>query len=295
MQQAIFDAIHRLAGIVHRTPVLTSRSLDEESGGNLLFLKCENFQRTGSFKFRGAYQFVSTLTADARRRGVLTAGPDNQALALALTGRLLDTPVHVLLSDTLSPQTRQTLLAYGAILHFGADDFFSREKEACLMAKEEQWQYVSPWEHKTMLAGHATAAKELIDDAYSLDYLLVPCRHGGLLAGSAAYIKQAHPHCQVIGVQEAVEAAAPLPPSSELTVSLIQRHVDDIMTVSERDVLRAMFYLWSRLKIVVEPAGSLALAPLLAGMLPLSGKRIGLLISGGNIDIGKACNIFKDC
>ena len=114
-------------------------------------------------------------------------------------------------------------------------------------------------------------------------------------AGSAAYIKQAHPHCQVIGVQEATEAAAPLPPSSELTVSLIQRHVDDIMTVSEKDVLRAMFYLWSRLKIVVEPAGSLALAPLLAGMLPLSGKRIGLLISGGNIDISQACNIFKDC
>ncbi len=297
----------RLAGHAHRTPVLTSSTVDRLSEAQVFF-KCENFQRTGSFKFRGAFNALSQLTPEERERGVLAYSSGNHAQAIALAGRLLDIPTTIVMPDDAPTVKRAATADYGAevVLYNRAET--TREVLGGRIAKERGLKLVPPFDHPQVVAGQGTAARELFEAVGPLDILLVCCGGGGLLSGSAISARVLSPECQVIGVEpeQADDAArsfrtrtlhtvhnpdtiadgARTPSLGVVTFPLVLHYVHDIVTVSEAAIERSMFYLWERLKIVVEPTGALGAAALLEGIVPVSGKRVGVLVSGGNIELG---------
>ncbi len=303
----------RLKGHAHITPVVTSRTLDRR-GGAQIFLKCENFQRIGAFKFRGAYNAMSQLTDDQKKRGVITHSSGNHAQAVALVGRLLEIKTVVVMPDDAPPIKRSATEDYGAsVIEYNPGDA-SREKISRDLSVRHGYTLVPPYDHIDIVTGQGTAAMELFDELGSLEMLLVPCGGGGLLSGCAVAAKGKHPNCRVIGVEPELADDATrsfhtgklhsvknpptiadgtrTPSLGDITFPLVREYVDDMKTVSENAIIEAVKFLFYRTKLVVEPSGALGVAAILSGKIKPCG-RIGIILSGGNID-GATMKIILD-
>jgi len=307
-------AAARLEGVAHRTPVATSRLFDELTGAQAFF-KCENLQRMGAFKFRGAYNALSQLDADERRRGVVAFSSGNHAQAVALAGQLLGVPrVIVMPADAPAVKVAGTR-AYGAeVVFYDRAAGQSREDVAATIARERGSVLVPPFDHAHVIAGQGTAAKELIEDIGALDDLYVPTGGAGLLSGSAIAATHLSPGIRVIGVEPAggddaarsfrtrtlqrvedpqtIADGARTQSLGSLTFPLVLRHVSDIITVTDGEIVQAMRFLWERMKLVVEPTGALAVAGVMSGAIPVRDRRVGIILSGGNVDLKAAAALF---
>jgi threonine dehydratase len=272
--------------------------------------KCENLQRMGAFKFRGAFNALSQLTPEAKRRGVIAFSSGNHAQAVALASRMLGIPATIVMPKNAPRVKLDATRGYGAEVITYDNPGESREALAKRIAAERGLTVVPPFDHPHIVAGQGTAAKELIEDAGPLDVLLVPCGGGGLLTGCAIAAKHLAPACRVIGVEPAAGDDAtrsfrtkslqtiPFPDTiadgarttslGALTFPLLLQHVDDMLTVTDEELLRTMFFLWERMKIVVEPTGALAAAALLEKKIDAKGLRVGIVLSGGNVDLAWA-------
>ena len=302
-------AHERIRQHARRTPVLTSATIDAMTGAKVHF-KCENLQRMGAFKFRGAYNAVSQLSPEARKRGVVAFSSGNHAQAVALSSRMLGVPATIVMPKNAPRVKLEATRGYGAEVVTYDNPNESREALASRLAAERGLTIVPPFDHPHVIAGQGTSAKELIEEAGALDVLLVPCGGGGLLTGCAIAAKHLAPKCRVIGVEPAAGDDAtrsfktktlqtiPLPDTiadgarttsiGKITFPLLLRHVDDMLTVTDDELLRWMFFLWERMKIVVEPTGTLAAAALLEKKIDAKGKRVGVVLSGGNVDLAWA-------
>src|SRR6267378_1105948 len=299
-------AAERLAGHAHRTPVMTSRTVDERTGARVFF-KCENFQRMGAFKFRGAYNAMSRLAPDERKRGVLAYSSGNHAQAVALAGKLLGVRVTIVMPADAPAVKLEATRGYGA--EFVLDDKHKevREEVAERVARERGLAMIPPFNHPHVIAGQGTAAKELIEEMGPLDYLFVPVSGGGLISGCAVAASHLSPDCKVIGVEpdagddatrsfktktlqscynpDTIADGARTHVLGSLTFPLVLRYVSDMVTVSDAELVKAVLYLWERMKIVVEPTGALGAAGLFERDLPVAGRRVGVILSGGNVDL----------
>ncbi len=306
-------AAKRLTDVAHKTPVLTSRTVNDRTNSQVFF-KCENFQRAGSFKFRGAYNALSQLSDEQKQRGVLTFSSGNHAQGIALAGKRLGIPTTIVMPHDAPEVKLAATRGYGAevILYDRAE--MKREELAKQLAGERQLTIIPPYDHPHIIAGQGTTAKELIEEVGELDMLLVCCGGGGLLSGCAIATKTLSPNCRVIGVEPAqaddatrsfhtktlqtihnpntIADGARTPSLGQLTFPLVLHYVDDMVTVSEDAILRTMFFLWERMKIVVEPTGVLAATALLEDIVKMCDSRIGVIITGGNVDLKQVSQIF---
>ena len=309
----VLAAAERLAGMAHRTPVLTSRTLDERLAGRL-FLKCENLQRGGAFKFRGAYNAVSRLSASERARGVLTYSSGNHAQATALACRLLGAQATIVMPQNAPAAKLRATAGYGARIVAYDPAREKREEVAERLRREGDPVLIPPFDHADVIAGQGTAARELLEEVGALDLLLVPCGGGGLLSGSALAARALAPACRVVGVEPelgddakrsfdsgvlqtvsnpaTIADGARTPSLGTLTFPLVRRNVDEMATVSDDELVRAMRFVFERMKLVVEPTGVLGLAAALAGKLAVRGKRVGVILSGGNVDLAHALELI---
>ncbi|MDP9365499.1 MAG: threo-3-hydroxy-L-aspartate ammonia-lyase [Chloroflexota bacterium] len=309
-------AAGRLAGVAHRTPVVTSRVLDERTGGRV-FLKAENLQRMGAFKFRGAYNAVARLDPDARARGVVTFSSGNHAQAVALAAKLHDIPATIVMPEDAPPAKLAATRGYGAevVLYdrYGED----RNAIGARIAAERGATLIPPYDHPDVVAGQGTAALELFKEVGPLDLLLVCVGGGGLLAGSALAAAALSPEAAVVGVEPAAgddwarslaageRVKLPGVPRTiadgqqteapgELTWAVARPLIAGIALVSDDETRAAMAFCFERLKLVVEPSGATALAALLAGKVDAGGKRVGVTISGGNVGLDQFLRIMAD-
>jgi threonine dehydratase len=302
----IEEARARIAGKVNVTAVLTSSTLDAKCGAQLFF-KCENFQKAGAFKARGATNAVFALSAQEASRGVATHSSGNHAAALARAARLRDIPAHVVMPDNSSAAKRAAVERYGAEITWCAPTLAARESTAREVVARTGATLIHPYDNLLVMAGQGTAAAELIGQASELDVILCPVGGGGLLSGTALAAKTLRPKLRVIGVEPAgaddaarsLRAGHIVPCAKPETIAdglrsgslgerpfaVIRRLVDDIVTVPEQAIVAAMRELWEVLKIVVEPSGAVPYAALLDAHAQLRGQRIGLIISGGNVDL----------
>ncbi|WP_240136386.1 pyridoxal-phosphate dependent enzyme [Streptomyces sp. MUM 178J] len=299
------DAAAQIKGVAHRTPVLRSRTLDALVGAEV-FLKCEYFQRVGAFKFRGAYNAASRLSAGQLERGIAAYSSGNHAQAVALAARELGTTAVILMPEDTPRSKVEATAGYGA--EVVTYDRYTGDRVALgeALAEERGLTLIPPYEHPHIMAGQGTAALELLEETGDLGALLAPVGGGGLIAGCATAAKGLCPGIRVIGVEpeagddtkRSLEAgtrvSVPVPRTiadgqaadipGELTFSVNQRLVDEIALVSDEQIRDAMRFAFERLKIVLEPSGASALAALLAGRLGGLPDRIGVIVSGGNVD-----------
>jgi threonine dehydratase len=309
----VVAAAVRLAGHAHRTPVMTSRTVDERTGAQVFF-KCENFQRMGAFKFRGAYNAMSRLARDERKRGVLAYSSGNHAQAVALAGKLLGVRVTIVMPADAPAVKLDATRGYGAEIVLYDKHKEVREEVAEKTAREREFLMIPPFDHPHVIAGQGTAAKELIEDAGPLDFLFVPCSGGGLISGCAVAASHLSPGCKVIGVEpeagddatrsfktktlqtchnpDTIADGARTHSLGQLTFPLVLRYVHDMVTVSDAELVKAVLYLWERMKIIVEPTGALGAAGLFERGLPVAGKRVGVILSGGNVDLKLMAKYF---
>ncbi len=305
----VLEAAQVLSGIAHRTPVATSRTLDARLGG-AGFLKCENLQRMGAFKFRGAYNAVSRLTLAEKRRGVLAYSSGNHAQAIALASRLLGAKATVVMPKTAPAIKRLATEGYGAAIVEYDPKTQDREEVAAAIRRDGDPVLIPPYDHFDVIAGAGTAARELFDTTGGLDVLLVPCGGGGLLSGSALAARALSPRCRIIGVEplagddatrtfhsgtlqkvhnpDTIADGARTPSLGELTLPLVRANVDDMVTVTDAELVAAMRFAWERMKLIIEPTGALGLAAALNEDMDLAGARVGVIISGGNVDLANA-------
>lgn len=309
MRERFEAARARVAAAAHRTPVLTSRELDR-AAGTRLYLKAEHLQRMGAFKFRGAWNLISQLPHEVRRRGVIAYSSGNHAQAVALVARELGIPAVIVMPSTAPAPKLAATRAYGAeVVHH---DQLGEPREALAerLARERGLVLVPPFDHPEIVVGQATAAAELFEDVGPLDAIVAPLGGGGLLSGTAVAASVMCPGCRTYGAEPAggddgarsfrtgriehcdhpdtVADGARTRSLSPLTFALVRRHVTDVVTVEDRDLLAAMFLLWERTKQLVEPTGALGVAAVLAGRLDLRGQRVGVILSGGNVDVAQA-------
>jgi threo-3-hydroxy-L-aspartate ammonia-lyase len=306
-------AAARLEGHAHRTPALTSRTVNERTGAEVFF-KCENFQRIGAFKFRGAYNAMTQLPAEERKRGVIAYSSGNHAQAVALAGKMLGIRAVIVMPADAPAVKIEATRGYGAEVVLYDKRETTREAVAERLARERGLAMIPPFDHPQVIAGQGTAAKELIEDAGRLDYLFVPCSGGGLISGCAIAASHLSPGCKVIGVEpeagddaarsfrtktlqtchnpDTIADGARTHALGQLTFPLVLRYVHDIVTVSDPELTRATLYLWERMKIVVEPTGALGAAGLFERGLPVAGKRVGVILSGGNADFRLLAKYF---
>jgi threonine dehydratase len=299
----------RIAPYAIRTPVMTSSTLDARTGAQLFF-KCENFQRMGAFKFRGALNAMAQLSAQEARRGVITYSSGNHAQAVALAGRLLGIRATIVMPADAPPVKLEATRGYGAEVITYDPASASRETIARSLAAERGLTVVPPFDDPHVIAGQGTAAKELFEAAGPLDLLLVPCGGGGLLSGCALAARALAPQCRVVGVEPAagddalrsfrtrslqrvhnpdtIADGARTESLGKLTFPLVLALVSDMTSVDDAALLRAMFFLWERMKIVVEPTGALGACALLEDKVEARGQRVGVLLSGGNVDLAWA-------
>ncbi|HEU4352415.1 MAG TPA: threo-3-hydroxy-L-aspartate ammonia-lyase [Burkholderiales bacterium] len=301
----IARAHERIRGQAKRTPVLTSATVDALTGASVFF-KCENFQRMGAFKFRGAFNALSQLKDDQRRRGVVAFSSGNHAQAVALAGKILGINTVIVMPQDAPRVKLEATRGYGAeVVQYSRHE--DRETLAVRLARERGLTLIPPFDHEHIIAGQGTAAKELLEDTGPLDALLVPCGGGGLISGCAIAAKHLGPECRVIGVEPAagddatqsfaqkklvtipvpdtIADGARTPSLGQLTLPIVLRYVDAMLTVTDEELKRAMFFLWERMKIIVEPTGTLAFAALFTEKLSMKGSRIGVVLSGGNVDL----------
>ena len=282
--------------------------MDERTGAHVFF-KCENLQRAGAFKFRGAYNALSQLSPDERRRGVVTFSSGNHAQAVALAGQILNIPRVIVMPRDAPAVKRAATEGYGAEIVLYDREHDDREAIGRRLSQERGLVLIPPYDHADVIAGQGTAARELLEEAGQLDVLLAPCGGGGLLAGSALAAAALSPSCAVIGVEPAagddatrsfrskklqtvqnpqtVADGARTASLGSLTLPLVLQHVSDMTTVDDHALLAAMFYLWERLKLIVEPTGALGAAAAFEGKIPIAGRRVGIILTGGNVDLSQ--------
>lgn len=302
----VVAACARIDGHARKTPVLRSSTLERRLGAQVFF-KCENFQRMGAFKFRGAFNALSRFDAAQRGAGVIAFSSGNHAQAIALSARLQGMPA-VILMPLDAPQAKiEATRGHGAeVVLF---DRFQQDREALgrALAAERGMTLIPPFDHPDVIAGQGTAAKELFEQVGELDYLFVCLGGGGLLGGSALAARALSPRCRVIGVEpeagndgqqsfrsgrivtiatpRTIADGAQTQALGQLTFAIIRRDVDDVLTASDTQLVGAMRFFAERMKIIVEPTGCLAAAAVMDGLLPLGGKRVGVIVSGGNVDL----------
>lgn len=307
-------AARRLERVAHRTPVLTSRIVNDEFGAEVFF-KCENFQRMGAFKFRGAYNALAKFDADQRRAGVVAFSSGNHAQAVALSARLLGIPATIVMPSDAPAVKMEATRGYGATVVLY--DRYREDREAISrgLAEQRGMTLIPPYDHADVIAGQGTAAKELFEHVGPLDALFVCLGGGGLLAGSALATRALSPDCKLYGVEpEAgddgqrsfrsgaivhIETPSTIADGAQtqrlgrLTFPIIRRDVDDIFKVTDAQLVECMRLFASRLKIIVEPTGCLALAAARERAELLSGQRVGILVSGGNVDLNRFCTLLQ--
>ena len=304
----ILSAQKRIGGVAHRTPILTSTTADAMIGAQLFF-KAENFQRMGAFKFRGGFNAVSQLTPEQRVKGVVAFSSGNHAQAIALSARLLDVKAVIIMPTDAPTAKLAATRGYGGevVLY----DRYREDREAIgrRLSEERGLTLIPPYDHPHVMAGQGTAAAELIEDAGPLDLIIAPLGGGGLLSGCATAAKAMLPACSVIGVEpaagndgqrslrsgeivhidapETIADGAQTQHLGRFTFPVLQRYVEDILTVSDTELVEAMRFFASRMKMIVEPTGCLAAAAVFSGQLDLRGKRVGIILSGGNVDLAR--------
>ena len=300
----ICDARERLRGQAHITPVATSRTLNDMVGAEILF-KCENLQRIGAFKFRGAYNAISQLTPEQRERGVITFSSGNHAQAVALTCRIFGIHATIVMPKNAPASKRAATEGYGAEVVLYDGEVHNREGIAAELQAKHGYTMVPPFDDLNVIAGQGTATAELIEQAGALDYILTPCGGGGLLSGTSVAAKNLAPKCKVIGVEpeladdanrsfrtktlqrvehpQTIADGVRTPQLGKHTLELVLKNVDDMATVSEDSIKDAVRFLFYRMKLVVEPSGALGLAAILTKAVTIRG-RVGIILSGGNVD-----------
>ena len=299
------DAAERIKGVAHRTPVLRSRTLDGLVGARV-FVKCENLQRVGAFKFRGAYNAISRLSPEQRAKGIAAYSSGNHAQAVALAARELGSRAVILMPADTPGSKMAAVAGYGA--EVVTYDRYTEDRTALgeKLAADRGLALIPPYEHPHVIAGQGTAALELLEQAGDLDALVVPVGGGGLIAGSATVVKALRPGTRVVGVEPEAgddtkrslaageRVSIPVPRTiadgqaadipGALTFSVNRRLVDEVVLVSDDEIRDAMRFAFDRMKIVVEPSGATGIAALLAGRLDPAAPRIGVIVSGGNVD-----------
>ena len=314
MFDQVLAAQQRLAGHAHLTPIVTSRLLNQRVGAQL-FLKCENLQRVGAFKFRGAFNAISKLSDTEKAAGVLTFSSGNHAQAVALVCQLLGIRATIVMPDNAPAAKKSATLGYGAhVVEYNPAEQ-DRKLIAEQLADEHGYTLIPPYDHLDVIAGQGTAALEMFQELGSLDSLLICCGGGGLLSGCAIAAKGMDAACKVVGVEPEVANDATLsfrtgvlhtihnPPTiadgtrtpslGQLTFPLVRQYVDEFATVSEEAIKEAVRVAFTYLKLVVEPSGALGLAAVLSGAFPAQG-RIGVVLSGGNIDAATMAMILTE-
>ena len=304
-------AARRLAGHAHRTPVMTSRQIDERTGCQVFF-KCENLQRVGAFKFRGAFNAIARLTPEQRSRGVLAYSSGNHAQAVALAAKLLGSSAVIIMPQDAPQVKLAATRGYGAEVVTYDKHSTAREELSRRIAQERGLTLIPPYDHVDIVAGQGTAAKELIEDVGPLDYLFVCVGGGGLISGCAIAADALSPGCRVIGVEpqagddatrsfktktlqtvhnpDTIADGARTASLGEINFPLVLRYVHDMVTVDDAQLLQAMLYLWERMKIMVEPTGALSIAALFERKVAVpKGARVGVIVSGGNVDVRDVC------
>jgi threonine dehydratase len=289
-------AARQIADAAQRTLVATSRTVNRRTGAEVFF-KCENLQRGGAFKFRGAFNALSRLAGEERRRGVVTFSSGNHAQAIALAGQVLDIPRVIVMPSDAPSVKRIATEGYGGEIVLYDRDREDREAIGRRLAQERGLTLIPPYDHPHVIAGQGTAARELLKETGPLDFLFVPCGGGGLLscnvigvepaAGDDATRSFRTKQLQTVHNPKTVADGARTPSLGSLTFPLVLDHVSDMTTVEDAALLRTMFYLWERLKLVVEPTGALGAAAALEGTMPIRGARVGVILSGGNVDLSQ--------
>ena len=313
--QAIRAAHRRIAPHIHRTPVMTSASLDAMAGARLYF-KCENLQKTGSFKIRGATNAIFSLREEEAARGVVTHSSGNHAAAVALAARRRGIRAWIVMPSNAPEAKRKAVEAYGGQITFCEPTLAARERTAAEIIRKTGALLIHPFDDDRIIAGQATAAVEFLDDVPELDFILAPVSGGGLLSGTAIAAKSLRPTIRVVGCEpknaddayrslaagrvEPMENADTIADGlraslAERTFAILRQHVDEIVLETEEEIVAAMRQVWERMKLVIEPSAAVAVAPLLApsrveGLerkLPVEGKKVGVILSGGNLDLAR--------
>jgi len=306
-------ARQRLRGQAHITPILTSRTLNALAGAEVFF-KCENLQRAGAFKFRGAYNAISKLDEKQRKKGVITFSSGNHGQAVALVCQMLGIHATVVMPRDVSPAKRAACEGYQAEVVLCDPANPSREEVCRGLQEKHGYALIPPFDHPDVIAGQGTAAMEMFEELKSLDVLITPCGGGGLLSGTAVAAKHLNPKCRVIGIEPELADDATRsfrsktlqtvknPPTiadgtrtaslGKLAFPLVLKYVDDINTVSEEAIKEAVRWLFYRMKLVVEPSGALGVAALLTGVTRPKG-RVGVILSGGNVDASVMAGILQ--
>ncbi len=304
----ILQARERLRGVAHRTPVLTSRQFNEQAGCEVFF-KAENLQRAGAFKFRGAYNKISSLTDDERRNGVLAYSSGNHAQAVALSAQLFAIPAVIVMPSDAPEIKVNATRGYGAEVIFYDRYNESRDEIGARICHERGMTLVPPFDDYKIMAGQGTAALELLEEVPELDFLLTPCSGCGLLTGCATAAKHLRPNIRVFGVEpeagndtwqslrqgERVEIPVPhtiadgLQQSApgKLTFPIVQNLVEDILLVSDNELIETLRFILARMKVLVEPSGAAAAAAVRHRKADFAGQRVGVILSGGNVDLAK--------
>ncbi|KVU34659.1 serine dehydratase [Burkholderia ubonensis] len=305
-------AATRIAGIAHRTPVHTSRTLNQLIGAEV-FVKCENFQRMGAFKFRGAFNALSKFSPEQRKAGVVAFSSGNHAQGIALSAQILGIPATIVMPHDAPASKIAATKGYGADVV--VYDRYAEDREAIgrRLADEQGLTLIPPYDHPDVLSGQGTAAKELFDEVGALDALFVPMGGGGLLSGTALSTRALAPQCELYGVEpeagndgqrslrsgqivhidtpKTIADGAQTQHIGNYTFAIIKRDVNDILTASDADLVNAMKFFATRMKMIVEPTGCLGLAAALNAKESLKGKRVGIIVSGGNIDLERFCSL----
>lgn len=301
-----------LAGVAHRTPVMTSSTFDALTGAKVFF-KCECFQRMGAFKFRGAYNTLASLSEEELRRGVVTHSSGNHGQAVALAARLFDAPAHVVMPNNAPQVKKDAVEGYGGRVVLCEPNMAAREAGAQAIIHDTGATLVHPFDDSRIIAGQSTVARELIEQTEGcLDLILAPVGGGGLISGSALAARFFSPATSVVGCEPAgaddacrsFEAGRRLPVESpntsadglrgqlsQLTFELIQRHVDDMVRVTEAEILDAMHFVWQRMKLLIEPSAAVPVAALKSGKIQAKGQTVGIVLSGGNVDVAHAAGL----
>jgi len=308
----VVAAAARIAGQAHRTPVLTSRAANEETGAQLFF-KCENLQRMGAFKFRGAYNTLAKFDADQRRAGVVAFSSGNHAQAIALSARLLGMPATIVMPEDAPASKIAATRGYGAQVVTYDRYTEDREQIGRDLAARHGYTLVPPYDHADVIAGQGTAALELFEEVGELDFLFAPLGGGGLLSGTALVARAKSAGCLIYGVEpeagnDAQQSLAkgeivniPTPRTiadgaqtqhvGALTFAILKRDVTDVLTATDDQLVEAMRFFAERMKILVEPTGCLGFAAARHAGLPLQGKRVGVILSGGNVDLKRFASL----
>lgn len=306
-QKDILDAHARIKSYIHRTPVLTSESVNEIAGCELYF-KCENFQKIGAFKARGGLNAVFSLPEEQRKNGVVTHSSGNHAQAIALAAKMAGVPAYIVMPKTAPEVKKKAVAGYGAIITFCEPTQQSREENASRIQEETGATFISPYNDYSVITGQATCALELLEDQAELDMLIAPVGGGGLLAGSALSVFYHQPHITVYagepeGAQDTylsmqagkltkIEAPKTIADGllafmGDKNFEIIKELVKDVFLVNDDEIVDAMRLIWERMKIIIEPSCAVPVAAILRNKEVFAGKKVGVILTGGNVDVGK--------